>query len=521
MNEIRLLAVIGIPEWMAAGFVVLSFGMAFLSALLGWVMARRSLAGDRRMESELRQQLAAYESECATLRRAASDSGAAAAGAEGRRQAAEELAAVRTREGQEFQRQASALREQLAAVETERAGLRAEVDKGIALLAEQQRFHADNERELREKHDAALAELRQAGDRTVALLREQFKALAAEALAANNPEFLRLAGEKMAVFKAGADGDLSRRQEQIAGLVRPLEEQLRAYQHRLQQSESQQQASLGQMQEHLKLLAAQSEALSSETQRLRIVLSSNQARGRWGEETLRRVVEAAGLSAHCDFTEQSKEGDGKPDLVVRLPGDRVILVDAKVPDLAFLDAMGTADEVKRRAFLEAHARSLKETIRQLAQRKYPKAFSNALDFVVLFLPAESLFSAALEGDPELILWAAGEQILLATPASLIALLRSVAVSWQQHDLSINNRQIGATAAELLERVTVFVGHFEKIRKALAAASESYNEAVGSYERRVRPVGERLVRLSAKSEDQALPEIPALAIPLRSEPASRG
>ena len=157
-----------------------------------------------------------------------------------------------------------------------------------------------------------------------------------------------------------------------------------------------------------------------------MVLKSNQARGRWGEETLRRVVEAAGMSAHCDFSEQTQEGEAKPDLIVRLPGDRVIIVDAKVPDLDFLNALEAADPMKRAESLAAHAAKLKATIKALADRDYPRQFPNALDYVVLFVPAESLFSAALEGDHDLIVWAAEKRILLATPASLIALLRSVA-----------------------------------------------------------------------------------------------
>lgn len=487
-------------------------------AIAAWLaFFRKQPAPELRVEAELRQQLAAREAELSALRQALGDSRASAAGSDGRRLAAEQLAELRSQESAEAQRIAAALRGQVSALETERAGLKAEVEKGVALLAEQRRFHEEGERNLREKHEAAVAELRQAGERSVAILRDQFKGLASEALAANSPEFLRLAGEKFASFKSSAESDLSQRQTRIEALIRPLEDQLRAYQQRLQQSEAQSQASLGQVQEQLKNLTVQSESLASETQRLRVVLSSNQARGRWGEETLRRVIEAAGLSAHCDFTEQVKEGDGKPDLVVRLPGDRVILVDSKVPDLAFLDALGMADEVKRRTALETHARNLKDTIKDLAGRNYPGAFRNALDFVVLFLPAESLFSAALEGDPELILWAAEKRILLATPASLIALLRSVAVSWQQYELSINNRQIGEAAKELFDRVQTFLSHFEKIRKGLSDASVAYNSAVTSYETRVRPTGDRLQRLAGKAEQEVLEEIPALSVTLREVP----
>src|SRR5262249_41996290 len=200
-------------------------------------------------------------------------------------------------------------------------------------------------------------------------------------------------------------------------LVEPLKQQLETYQKRLQQAENAQATTLGEVKRQLDTLAVQSQTLAQETQQFRIVLKSNQARGRWGEETLRRVVEAPGMSAHCDFSEQTQAGDGKPDLVVHLPGERVIIVDAKVPDLDFLTALGAADASKREESLAAHAAKLKATIKALADRDYPSQFPNALDYVVLFLPAESLFSAALEGDRDLLIWAAGKRILLATPAN--------------------------------------------------------------------------------------------------------
>jgi DNA recombination protein RmuC len=509
-----VVAVLGGTEMLLIVSVLVSMG----GAVAAWMaFLRRSPAPDNRMEEELRSQLASRDNELNLLRKAVVESRDAAAASEGRRLAAEQLQELRADEARQARELVASLRNQTAVLESDRANLRAEVEKGNTLLNEQRRFHEESVRTQREKHDLALVELRQAGERSLALLRDQFKGLAAEALAANNPEFLRLAGEKFAGFKASAEGDLAQREAKIEALVRPLEEQLRSYQQRLQQSDAHQQTSLGQVQEQLRLLTTQSESLSNETLRLRLVLSSHQARGRWGEETLRRVVEAAGLSAHCDFTEQTKEGDGKPDLVVRLPGDRVILVDSKVPDLAFLEALGAAEEVKRRTALEAHARNLRETIKDLAGRNYPKAFSNALDFVVLFLPAESLFSAALEGDPELILWAAEKRVLLATPASLIALLRSVAVSWQQYELSVNNRQIGDAARELFDRVQTFLTHFERIRKGLNDASEGFNAAVSSYERRVRPAGDRLTRLTGKAEKEELEEIQPVSSSLRELP----
>jgi DNA recombination protein RmuC len=291
---------------------------------------------------------------------------------------------------------------------------------------------------------------------------------------------------------------------------------LETYQKRLAQSETTQSGVLGEVKKQLETLAQSSQSLAVETQQFRMVLKSSQARGRWGETTLRRVVEAAGMSAHCDFTEQTKEGDVKPDLVVRLPGERVIIVDAKVPDLEFLSAMDAAEPAKRADLLAAHATKLKATIKALAERDYPSQFPNALDYVVLFLPAESLFSAALEGDQDLIVWAAGKRILLATPASLIALLRSVSVSWQQHAQTENTREIAKTAQEIYSRVVTFTEHLENIRAGLESANRAFNQAVGSYESRIRPSGEKLRKLGGDAGKE-LADLQPLDTTLRLPP----
>jgi len=304
---------------------------------------------------------------------------------------------------------------------------------------------------------------------------------------------------------------LDKRQESIKVLVEPLKQQLDTYQKRLQQSETTQATTLGEVRKQLETLAQSSQSLATETAQFRSVLKSNQARGRWGEETLRRVVEAAGMSVHCDFTEQrtGDEADRRPDLVVRLPGERLIIVDAKVPELDFLNALDSADAMTRAEALAAHAGKLKATIKALADRDYPSRFPKALDYVVLFVPAESLFSAALEGDHDLIVWAASKRIMLATPASLIALLRSVSVSWQQHAQTENAQKIAAAAQELYTRVVVFTDHFSKIRDGLAKATAAYNQAAGSFQTRVRPSGDRLVELGGISEGQEFAKVDQL------------
>ena len=431
-------------------------GLAVGVAIGWWLRSlwQPAAPADRRVEEELRRQITGRESELTQLRSQLTQAAAARAGSEASLLAAEKL--------------------------------------------------AEDQRALQER---ALADLR-----------DTFKALSAEALKQNAPEFLRLAEQSFETLRAKSQGDLTERQEAIKGLVKPLEEQLKNYQQRLQQSETAQSDALGKVKQHLETLSQQSQSLANETQRFREVLTSNQARGRWGEETLRRVVEAAGMSAHCDFSEQIQEGEAKPDLIVRLPGERFIIVDAKVPDLDFLNALEAADPVKRSESLAAHALKLKATIKALADRDYPRQFPNALDYVVLFVPAESLFSAALEGDHDLIVWAAEKRILLATPASLIALLRSVAVSWQQHKQTENAKEIAEAARELFSRVCVFTKHFEELRDGLTKANEAFNKAASSYQSRVRPAGEKLTELGGTAAGKELADIQPLDGTLRLPPA---
>ena len=441
-----------------------------VGVVIGWLVAlvlnKKPVAvADNRLENELRQQLQQREKELAAARQAAGDVGNSLATAEAKRDAA------------------------------------------LKMLEESRALYAENLRLAKDAQDKALTDLR-----------DTFKALSADALKQTAPEFLRLANETMGKFQESAKGDLAKRQEAIGALVQPLKEQLEAYQRRLQQSETTQSTAIGEVKKQLEGLALNSQALSSETLQLRKVLSSNQARGRWGEETLRRVVEAAGMSAHCDFNEQTQSGDSKPDLMVHLPGDRLIIVDAKVPDLDFLNAIDVADDVKRAEALATHAAKLKATVKSLADRNYPAQFPNALDYVVLFLPAESLFSAALESDRDLIVWAASKQIMLATPASLIALLRAVSVSWAQHAQTQNAREIAETAQELFNRVAKFTEHFEKIRSGLERANTAFNDAVGSYERMVRPSGEKLLKLGGGMGTKDLADVQPLDATLRLPPS---
>jgi len=435
-----------------------------LGLLIGWLFGTRQRApapADDRLETELRQQLAQRETEL--------------------KQTGEWLTQSKTALATALANQAAAER----------------------ILADQKQLQEQN-----------LRDAKAAQEKAIAGLRESFQALSADALKQSAPEFLRLAEQSFGRFQEAAKGDLDKRQESIKVLVEPLKQQLETYQKNLQQSAASQSSTLGEVKMQLELLSQQSASLASETQQFRMVLKSNSARGKWGEETLRRVVEAAGMSAHCDFTEQAMAGENRPDLVVRLPGERLIIVDAKVPDFDFLNAVETADPVRRADALAAHAAKLRGTIKALADRDYPREFANALDYVVLFVPAESLFSAALEGDHDLIVWAAERRILLATPASLIALLRSVSVSWQQHAQTENAQKIAEAAQEFYARVVKFTEFFEKIGAGLDRANSAFNAAAASFQTRVRPAGERLAELGGANSAKALPDVPPVDAALR-------
>ena len=448
-------------------FIGLAVGGS-LGLLIGWLLGRNRASvapADARLENELRQQLTQRDTEL------------------------------------------NQTREQLSQSKTSLATAQANQTAAEKILIEQKSLH---EQTLR---DAKIAQ-----EKAISDLREAFKAMSADALKQSAPEFLRLAEQSFGKFQETAKGDLAQRQEAIKGLVEPLKQQLETYQKNLQQSSAAQSSTLGEVKKQLEDLSKHSLSLEQETQKFRMVLHSNQARGKWGEETLRRVVEAAGMSAHCDFTEQTSSGENRPDLVVKLPGERFIIVDAKVPDFDFLNALESAEPVKRAEALAAHAAKLKGTIKALADRDYPRQFPNALDYVVLFVPAESLFSAALEGDHDLIIWAAEKRILLATPASLIALLRSVSVSWQQHAQTENAQKIAEAAQELFVRVVTFTEHLEKIRGGLDTANRAFNQAVGSYESRIKPSGEKLQKLGGGTGGKDLAELPPLDATLRLPPA---
>jgi DNA recombination protein RmuC len=350
-----------------------------------------------------------------------------------------------------------------------------------------------------------IEENKQTHEKAIKELRDAFTAMSAEALRNNNQEFLKLAQENFNKHHEVQKTDFELKQKGIETLLSPLQESLKLYQDRLQLAETEQNKALGKVTEQLKQLGDSSKVLSDETQKFRSVLSNNQTRGKWGEETLRRVVESAGLT-HFDFTEQEGADvkDLRPDLIVHLPGNRKIIVDAKTPEIENWGEITTGDEVERKIAFSNYSKKFKQTVTSLAQRKYT-AIEGAFDYIILFVPAESLFSAALEGDRELLIWSQNQGILIATPSSLAALLKAVAVSWQMHDQTKHAQEIAKTSDDLFKRVTKFIEHLKNIGNHLAKTNNAFNDAVSSYGSRILPMKRQLVGLGINN-DKELPEL---------------
>lgn len=384
---------------------------------------------------------------------------------------------------------------------------------------------------------------RRAADEKLALLNEAqaaltdaFRALSAEALNTNNQAFVQLAKETLEKYQEGAKGDLEKRQQAIDQLVKPVRESLEKVDSKIQQIEKDRVGAYEGLTEQVRGLMENQTRLHQVTGNLVQALGTPRVRGRWGEIQLKRVAELAGMLDHCDFYEQqqvaTEEGNLRPDLLVRLPGGRNIVVDAKAPLAAYLEAIEETDEAIRRIKLTDHARMIRDHMSALSKKAYWDQFDESPEFVILFLPNETFFSAALQVDPSLIENGVEQRVILATPTTLITLLKAVSFGWRQERLAENAKQIAELGKDLYKRISDMTGHISDVGQRLGKAVESYNKAVGSLESRVMVSARRfrdlhvgteqeeiepLVQIDAIPRGMVLPEVPP---PLLPEPDTR-
>ena len=392
----------------------------------------------------------------------------------------------------------------------------------LGWLPQQRKYNTQREENIRvnselEAERNKLREVQLAQQQARQQLTDSFNALAAEALRTNSSEFLKLADERFKQLQLHANKELGEREKAVENLVKPIRETLEKTEQQIRQMEKEREQAYGSLTRHIESMAETQRHLQQETRNLVQALRRPEVRGQWGEMTLRRLAELAGMVEHCDFYEQEQRRDDegkaqRPDMIVRMPDNRELIVDAKTPLDAYLSAVDAPNDEERLAHLQHHARKVRERVRELASKSYWQQFKNTPDFVVLFIPGEQFLGAALEQDRSLMEDAMADRVILATPTTLIALLRAVAFGWRQQAVAENAEKIRELGEELYGRLATFADHLGKLGKSLDSSVGHYNKAVGSFDARILPSARKFTEMGLHSKKVVEPLLPIESSP---------
>ncbi|NND82302.1 MAG: DNA recombination protein RmuC [Gammaproteobacteria bacterium] len=359
------------------------------------------------------------------------------------------------------------------------------------------------ERRHQTKQSQALVDQQADLDEQLDHLANAFSALSQRALQQNNEQFLTLAKQSFSQLQAGASSELKAREQSIENLLQPIRQSIQQTDEQLRKLDKQREVSEARLGEQINNLLSSHASLQSETRNLVTALRRPEVRGQWGELTLKRLVELAGMSEHCDFQQQvsvqTDDGLLRPDLIVNMPGDRLLVVDVKTPLDAYISAVEASDDSSRAEHLAHHYRNVKQRVKELGQKQYWRQFERSPEFVILFIPGDQFLSAALEQDKQLLEFALQRKVLLATPTSLVGLLRAVAYGWSEDSLNRNSEQIRSLGEGLFQRLQVLTSHINSLGKTLDSTVENFNKLVGSYQSTAMPAARKLADLGLSND----------------------